>query len=268
MQQGEFMKNLFLVMTVVVCAVQGRAFADETPTAKTIDLREELKEQIALVQEGRNVIVDYNDPSNLAGTSFFCNPKADGSDAYELDTSSSYYSDAKLKADVKDLDTPQLRQRILEKGGSLSGFGAEASVNKKRLIQTSVSELVRLEVDKATAPNLAPIVKAMRAAGARDDQSFCYLWSVKGFKAEILVNMEQKFSLSTPAIFVVTGKASFLQSDKLVNRTYFATYLASRYVVKNVEDQLKKPLPLDKVILPVDEDLRNLVLSAPFSAPE
>jgi len=262
------MKNLLLVATIVACAVHSQAFADETPTMKMIDLREELKEQIALVQEGRNVIVDYNDPSNLAGTSFFCNPKADGSGAYELETSASYYSDAKVKTDVKDLDTPQLRQRILERGGSLSGFGAEVSTDKKRLIQTSVSELVRLEVDKATPPNFAAIVKEMRSAGAKDDQSFCYLWSVKSYKAEILVSMEQKIKLSTPAIFIVTGNASFLQSDKLTNRTYFATYLASRYVVKNVEDQLKKPLPLDKVILPADADLRNLVLSAPFSTPE
>lgn len=236
--------------------------AQDAPVVDRIDPEQELSEQIAKVQEGRNIIRDFNEAGDLAGTSFFCRPKQGSSGEYEV-YGSSYPSDAKVKTDIKDLKTPQLRQRILEKGGSISGWGGEISAGKKHLIQTGVSELVRLRVDESSASNLGPIVKKMRAAGAKDDDSFCYIWSVTAYKAEVLVNDEKKLSIKTPGTFVVVGNASFLKSDKLVDSTFFATYLASRYVVKAVEDQLEETRGPDAPeITPAEADVRSLMLPA------
>ncbi|MFC2953187.1 hypothetical protein ACFOOP_14725 [Marinicaulis aureus] len=229
-----------LVMLVAVI-LSGGAFAEDPDTVKELNLEDTLAAQIAAVQADRNIIKDFNAPTDIVGAVFFC--KEDEAGGYAV-SGTPYPIVEKKTVSLDGLDTPQLFQYIVEKGGSISGFGAEVSAEKKNLVQTSVAEFMKAasaQLLNKDAMKLA--LQTLASAGASDSDDFCYVWSATGYRAEMTVNQHQKVNLSTPGIFIITGKASFLKSNKIIKAQKFATAVMSKYNVGKARSILRDAPP-------------------------
>ena len=219
-------RNLFLVSLIGVLAVSP-ASGDEAVSLLKIDLEATLLTQIERVQSNQNVILTYNSPNELAGAVFWCRPSSAGGGGFDA-VDAIYPIVREFTVRTDGLQTPQIAQWILEKGGSLTAFGGEARADFRRLIQTSVSEVVEVTAKGLEGDDLKRAVRALDISdGGGDD--FCYVSSVIGYNAQISVHKEQKAKLTTPGIFIVVGGASFLQSSKVEDSRKFATVTVSRY---------------------------------------
>ncbi len=185
------------------------------------------------VSRGRTVLVDFNSPLDYAGSVMFCDETAPNSKIYVPKGNGRYPIVKDRELTTEELDDPKRTRRVIvEKNGSLAGWGAAVKADFKRLVEVSTFEAARAEVPQqldAAALRLAN--STLKLAGGKEGDTACYIWSVSKLSTQMIVDEQKKFSVDTPGIFIVAGKASFSRVAANIRRDDYATVIMSPFVI-------------------------------------
>lgn len=200
--------------------------------------------QRSAVGEGRTVLIDFNQPFDLAGKAVFCEETTPGSKQFKPKGNGRFELSKEIKFEKEELDAPRRTRRVVvQKGGEVSGWGASLDAKKRKLVEVSTYESARANAPASLNADQVKLANEMMIlAGGKAGDYACYISSVSELTTQLIVDQETKFSAATPAIFVVAAKLTFLRQASNIQRDPWATVIMTPFKLAGLSAPTAEPV--------------------------